>query len=221
MSVVLILRLILGPLQMAIILWAMSKLRLGALDLWGESGWPAQLLILTAAVPTAVNTLLMVLELGGDADLAADCVFWTTLLSPITIVGWSRAPAAERSASGAPRFRLAPCNHKGRVKHRDVQGNDSTNNKCHGNLSNKSAVCSQQSVVGEDEASKRYLLLTSHPDLRPSCCGLIDESCDRFSLAGFGLSDATRSADRLLIDRCALAGLTVGNMHGLGGVGGV
>jgi len=46
------------------------------------------LLILTAAVPTAVNTLLLTMELKGDAVLAADCVFWTTVFSCFTITGW-------------------------------------------------------------------------------------------------------------------------------------
>jgi len=87
-SAVLVLRLIIGPLQMALLLWGLSKTGISALDLWGEHAWPAQILILTAAVPTAVNTLLLVLELGGDADLAADCVFWTTIFSSVTIVGW-------------------------------------------------------------------------------------------------------------------------------------
>ena len=52
------------------------------LDLWP---WQAELLIITAAVPTAVNTLLLTIETGGDTELAADCVFRTTLLSPLTV----------------------------------------------------------------------------------------------------------------------------------------
>ena len=54
----------------------------------GAAGWPAELLILTAGVPTAVGTLLLTLELEGDADLAADCVFWTTVFSCVTIAIW-------------------------------------------------------------------------------------------------------------------------------------
>ena len=54
----------------------------------GTRGWPAELLILTAGVPTAVGTLLLTLELDGDADLAADCVFWTTVFSCATIAMW-------------------------------------------------------------------------------------------------------------------------------------
>jgi predicted permease len=84
-SLVLFLRLIFGPIQMIGMLWTLHQLHWGPLDLWP---WPAELLILTAAVPTAVNTLLLTLELDGDAALAADCVFWTTVFSCVTITGW-------------------------------------------------------------------------------------------------------------------------------------
>jgi predicted permease len=84
-ALVLFLRLILGPAQMAALLWGFHRIGRRALDLWP---WPAELLILTAAVPTAVNTLLLTLELDGDATLAADCVFWTTVFSCLTITGW-------------------------------------------------------------------------------------------------------------------------------------
>jgi len=84
-SMVLILRLLVGPVQMAALLWFFHKTGVPALDVWP---WPAELLILTASVPTAVNTLLLTLEIGGDAELTADCVFWTTLFSIVTITGW-------------------------------------------------------------------------------------------------------------------------------------
>ena len=87
-SVVLVLRLILGPISMATLLWGFHILGWGALDLWGDTGWPAELLILTAGVPTAIVTLLLTLELEGDVDLAADCVFWTTVVSCVTITLW-------------------------------------------------------------------------------------------------------------------------------------
>jgi predicted permease len=87
-SVVLVLRLLLGPIQMAVLLWGFHKLAWPALDLWGQTGWPAELLILTAGVPTAISTLLMTLELDGDADLAADAIFWTTVFSCVTITIW-------------------------------------------------------------------------------------------------------------------------------------
>jgi predicted permease len=84
-SMVLVLRLAFGPVQMAALLYGLHLLRVPVLDLWP---WPAESLVLTAAVPTAVNTLLLTLEVGGDADLAADCVFWTTAVSCVTITGW-------------------------------------------------------------------------------------------------------------------------------------
>lgn len=87
-SMVLVLRLIVGPIQMAALLWGFHAMGWSVVDLWGNDGWPAELLILTAAVPTAVVTLLLTLELDGDADLAADCVFWTTIFSCATITFW-------------------------------------------------------------------------------------------------------------------------------------
>lgn len=82
---VIFLRLIFGPVQMMAMLYAFHLTGQHAVDLWR---WPAELLILTAAVPTAVNTLLITLEIGGDAELAADCVFWTTIVSVLTIACW-------------------------------------------------------------------------------------------------------------------------------------
>jgi hypothetical protein len=84
-SLVLVLRLIVGPIQMAALLYLLHLTGHRSLDLWP---WPAELLILTASVPTAVNTLLLTLEIGGDAELAADCVFWTTVASILTITLW-------------------------------------------------------------------------------------------------------------------------------------
>jgi malate permease and related proteins len=52
------------------------------------AGIDPKFIILTATTPTAVNTLLLTLELGGDADLAADCVFWTTILSIVSMAAW-------------------------------------------------------------------------------------------------------------------------------------
>jgi len=52
------------------------------LGLWP---WPGAQLIIASAAPTAVNTLLLSLELEGDAQTAADCVFWTTVAASITM----------------------------------------------------------------------------------------------------------------------------------------
>src|SRR4051812_37895412 len=81
----LVLRLIVGPVQMMGLLYLLHRTGWRPVDLWP---WPAELLVLTASVPTAVNTLLLTLEIGGDAELAADCVFWTTVVSVVTITGW-------------------------------------------------------------------------------------------------------------------------------------
>jgi predicted permease len=53
-----------------------------AFGLWP---WPGAGIILASAGPTAVNTLLLAIEQKGDIELAAECVFWTTLLSAITV----------------------------------------------------------------------------------------------------------------------------------------
>jgi predicted permease len=84
-GLVLVLRLIVGPIQMAGLLYLLHLTGYRPVDLWP---WPAELLVLTASVPTAVNTLLLTLEIGGDAELAADCVFWTTVVSVVTITAW-------------------------------------------------------------------------------------------------------------------------------------
>jgi predicted permease len=88
LSMVLFLRLVYGPAQMAALLYGFHLLGWKPLDLWGPGAWPAASLILTAGVPTAVNTLLLVLEVGGETELAADSVFWTTVVSCVTITGW-------------------------------------------------------------------------------------------------------------------------------------
>lgn len=85
-SVVIFLRLLIAPTIMLLMLWGIHRLWPGSmLDLWP---WPAQLLVLTAGVPSAVNTLVLTMELKGDSDLQADCIFWTTLLSTFTLAVW-------------------------------------------------------------------------------------------------------------------------------------
>lgn len=85
-SFAIFMRLILGPVLMSGLLLLFHWRLPGTwLDLWP---WPAESLILTAGVPSAINTLLLVLELDGDAELTADCVFWTTIASALTIFGW-------------------------------------------------------------------------------------------------------------------------------------
>jgi hypothetical protein len=75
---------VVGPLVLVKLLAfpAMMGLVVWALGLWP---WPGAQLVLAAAAPTAINTLLLTIELNGDADTAADGVFWTTLLSGISV----------------------------------------------------------------------------------------------------------------------------------------
>ena len=68
------LRLIGGPL-----------LALGLVKLFGFTGEIAQVMILSASFPTAVNTALVAHEMGADHHFAAATVFWSTILSMITV----------------------------------------------------------------------------------------------------------------------------------------
>lgn len=68
------LRLIGGPILAALLV-----------PLWGFHGEVAVILILSAAFPTAVNTALIAHEMGADHHFAAATVFWSTVLSMITV----------------------------------------------------------------------------------------------------------------------------------------
>ncbi len=46
---------------------------------------PGAVLILAASAPSAVNTLLLAQEQNGDIELAADCVFATTVVCAVTV----------------------------------------------------------------------------------------------------------------------------------------
>jgi hypothetical protein len=71
---VLAVKLLIMPAVAAVVVWA--------LGLWP---WPGAAIIVGLAAPTAVNTLIITLELEGDAELAADFVFWTTVFSAVTV----------------------------------------------------------------------------------------------------------------------------------------
>ncbi|MCX7800991.1 MAG: AEC family transporter [Fimbriimonadales bacterium] len=62
------------PAVMGLVVWA--------LGLWP---WPGAMLVVAASAPSAVNTFILALELDADSELAAECVFWTTVLSAITV----------------------------------------------------------------------------------------------------------------------------------------
>jgi len=53
--------------------------------IFGFTGVIAQVLIIGAAAPTAVNSVLLALEFKGDAGYASETVFLTTLLCLITV----------------------------------------------------------------------------------------------------------------------------------------
>lgn len=57
----------------------------GVVLLLGLWPWPGAGIIVAAAGPTAVNAMLLTIEQKGDVELAAECVFWTTLISAITV----------------------------------------------------------------------------------------------------------------------------------------
>lgn len=52
---------------------------------WGVHGFLAQMLLISTAPPTAVNSLLLCLEFKNHPDFAARAVFYSTLLSPLTV----------------------------------------------------------------------------------------------------------------------------------------
>lgn len=71
---VMVIKLLVLPATAGVVAWL--------LGMWP---WPGAQLVIAAAAPTAVNTLLLTIELDGDADLAADIVFWTTVGSAVTV----------------------------------------------------------------------------------------------------------------------------------------
>ncbi|NIL97245.1 MAG: hypothetical protein GTO53_06615 [Planctomycetales bacterium] len=60
---------------------------LTALFVWwfGLWPWPGAQIIIAASAPTAVNVMVLAIELDSDSPTAASCVFWTTLASAITV----------------------------------------------------------------------------------------------------------------------------------------
>ncbi|MFM7321420.1 MAG: AEC family transporter, partial [Armatimonadota bacterium] len=61
---------------------AVAAIVVVALGLWP---WPGAQLIVAAAGPTAVNTLLLAMEQDADVELSADCVFWSTVFAAATV----------------------------------------------------------------------------------------------------------------------------------------
>ncbi len=71
-----VLRLLAGP-----------ALGLGLIYALGLKGFLAQVLLIGTAMPTAVNCMLLCLEFDNHPDYAARAVFYSTLLSPVTVTG--------------------------------------------------------------------------------------------------------------------------------------
>lgn len=53
--------------------------------LWGIQGVAAQVIIICSAAPSAVNTVLLAIEFGGDAEFASQSVLASTALSALTV----------------------------------------------------------------------------------------------------------------------------------------
>ena len=83
-SFVTVVRLLGGPLAMTGGLVAAHHLAPGSILDVGPA--VAAVLIVTSGTPTAVNTLLLTHEMDGDTRLMGDIVFWTTVVSPITLL---------------------------------------------------------------------------------------------------------------------------------------
>ncbi|MFQ3586858.1 MAG: AEC family transporter [Fimbriimonadaceae bacterium] len=62
------------PVAMALVVW-----------LFGLWPWPGAMLIVAAAAPSAVNTIILSIELDGDTEVAAECIVWTTLASTVSV----------------------------------------------------------------------------------------------------------------------------------------
>lgn len=73
-TVSVVLRLLVGP-----------AIGLGMIYAFGISGFLAQVLLIGTTTPTAVNCMLLALEFDNHPDFAARAVFYSTLLSPITV----------------------------------------------------------------------------------------------------------------------------------------
>ena len=64
---------------------AAPLLALLLVKLFGITGVAAQVVVICSAAPTAVNTVLLALEFGGDAEFASRSVLCSTLLSALTM----------------------------------------------------------------------------------------------------------------------------------------
>ncbi|MFP4104485.1 MAG: AEC family transporter [Phycisphaerae bacterium] len=71
-------RLVLGPAVGLIIIHVFDAV-------FGISGFTARMLMVASSTPTAVNCMLLTLEFDNHPEYTAKAVFWSTMLSPITV----------------------------------------------------------------------------------------------------------------------------------------
>ncbi|MCK9251183.1 MAG: AEC family transporter [Clostridiales bacterium] len=69
-------RLVIGPILALLFIW-----------LFGMEGLPAQVVFISASVPTAVNSALIAVENDNHPDFATQVVIMTTILSALTMTG--------------------------------------------------------------------------------------------------------------------------------------
>ena len=75
------------PVTTSVILRLLAGPAIGFLLIWllGIQGLTAQVLLISTATPTSVNCLLLCLQFNNHPDFVARSVFYSTILSPITI----------------------------------------------------------------------------------------------------------------------------------------
>jgi predicted permease len=75
------------PIKMSVLLRLLGAPALALLLAWvlGLHGFLARVLVVSAAMPTALNVMLLCLEFDNHPDYAARAVFYSTLISPITV----------------------------------------------------------------------------------------------------------------------------------------
>ena len=78
-----------GPVTLSVALRLLVAPAVGWLIVWGLGleGLTAQVLLLSTATPVSVNCMLICLEFDNHPDFLARSVFWSTLLSPVTVTG--------------------------------------------------------------------------------------------------------------------------------------
>ncbi|MFP4054983.1 MAG: AEC family transporter [Phycisphaerae bacterium] len=77
------------PITLSVILRLLMApaIGIGMVYLFGVRGFLAQMLLISTCNPTAVNCMMLCLEFDNHPDFAAKAVFYSTLLSPITVTG--------------------------------------------------------------------------------------------------------------------------------------